>query len=294
MAALSRFTVLPLILAAACGGSAESAPFVDDLESPTWREPGGEPSNAFLWRVEGARAPSYLLGTIHLGVDAYRELDPWVWRRLEASRALYIEADLGAIDDASRSLLEGAPRYLPLARHHFWPQFRQLVGPAVADRLAQAPPWLGYSVALRALFPTRHPIDDTVAKHAAERGIPVRTLESARFQLETLARFIDGAELSSLIDENGVERQHLLALIEAYRSGDLGRLQNAAALDSEQDPEHHRVVFADRNRRWAQTLDDELRRGGVFVAVGVGHLFGEDNLIELLRKRGHRVLFRAG
>ena len=44
-----------------------------------------------------------------------------------------------------------------------------------------------------------------------------------------------------------------------------------------------------RNQRFMARLQDELPRGGVFVAVGAGHIPGENGLVEMLRGNGYAV-----
>ena len=41
-----------------------------------------------------------------------------------------------------------------------------------------------------------------------------------------------------------------------------------------------------RNRAWLPGLVSELQKGGVCVAVGVGHLLGKRSLQVMLRKHG--------
>jgi uncharacterized protein YbaP (TraB family) len=51
-----------------------------------------------------------------------------------------------------------------------------------------------------------------------------------------------------------------------------------------------RVLLTDRNRRWAQSLRERLAEPGtVFVAVGAGHLAGEQSVQHFLEKLGLRA-----
>ena len=44
-----------------------------------------------------------------------------------------------------------------------------------------------------------------------------------------------------------------------------------------------------RNQRFLEALADELPKGGVFIAVGSGHLPGENGLVEMLRRAGYTL-----
>lgn len=83
-----------------------------------------------------------------------------------------------------------------------------------------------------------------------------------------------------------------------YREGRLGLL---AAWDKafitqvlgDRGPEALRLtdeyLLAFRNERFMGRLADELPKGGVFIAVGAGHLPGPSGLVTLLREAGHDV-----
>ena len=55
-------------------------------------------------------------------------------------------------------------------------------------------------------------------------------------------------------------------------------------------PEVHDIIIVQRNERWAEEIADILDGSGtVFIAVGSGHLPGEQGVISLLRDRGIEV-----
>ena len=57
--------------------------------------------------------------------------------------------------------------------------------------------------------------------------------------------------------------------------------------DELDDPVLYKRLLTDRNAHWAQWIDQRLKQPGtVFVAVGAGHLAGQQSVQEQLRKRG--------
>ena len=48
-------------------------------------------------------------------------------------------------------------------------------------------------------------------------------------------------------------------------------------------------LLLDRNRRMFERMLPLVQRGNAFIAVGAGHLVGEDGLLRLLERRGFRV-----
>ena len=56
---------------------------------------------------------------------------------------------------------------------------------------------------------------------------------------------------------------------------------------SHASPETYRMLFADRNSRWADWIAGRMQTPGtVFVAVGAGHLAGKDSLLVRLAQQG--------
>jgi uncharacterized protein YbaP (TraB family) len=121
-----------------------------------------------------------------------------------------------------------------------------------------------------------------------------RAFETAAQQVGFFADLSDTAQREYLIDTvNSVDEdaEGIDALSGAWERGDLDQLETLVLNDFRQSyPELFQVIFTQRNHAWTDTLMQELDGAGVdFVAVGAGHLLGEDGLIELLRARGVSV-----
>jgi uncharacterized protein len=77
------------------------------------------------------------------------------------------------------------------------------------------------------------------------------------------------------------------ARLGAWLQGDLEALSKTAHATAIDYPDAHRVVNVERSTRWvarirAMLTDDDTE----FVAIGIGHLVGPDNLLEQLRAAG--------
>jgi uncharacterized protein YbaP (TraB family) len=81
--------------------------------------------------------------------------------------------------------------------------------------------------------------------------------------------------------------QSMAEMQSAWKRGDqtvfvriLGQLEQGS-------PETYRMMFTERNARWADWIRARLRTPGtVFVAVGAGHLAGKDSVLVQLAQRG--------
>jgi uncharacterized protein YbaP (TraB family) len=76
-------------------------------------------------------------------------------------------------------------------------------------------------------------------------------------------------------------------MLAAWSTGNVDQLVDLMKQHQAQNEALHELLFLNRNRNWAQWVDDRLDRPGVvFVAVGAGHLAGEDSVQSLLAARG--------
>lgn len=125
------------------------------------------------------------------------------------------------------------------------------------------------------------PMDLALADRAHRTGKRIGALESLQFQLSLLSQVGGGQDLAAVLSEDPAAIEGLIA---AYRSGDL---EQVGALAHTGDAEMQELLLDRRNRHWDHRLAPGLRRGGLFVAVGAGHLPGEQGLLELVRQRGY-------
>jgi len=130
------------------------------------------------------------------------------------------------------------------------------------------------------------PMDLVLARHAREIGKPVATLETVEFQMSLLTEIAGtGAreEFSAMLAD---DPQAMASLVSAYRSGSIEQIAEVSQL---QDARIQELLLDRRNQQWARDLEPLLRRGGVFAAVGVGHVPGPQGLVELFTQRGYQL-----
>jgi uncharacterized protein YbaP (TraB family) len=72
-------------------------------------------------------------------------------------------------------------------------------------------------------------------------------------------------------------------LVAAYLAADTD------AIAATSDPAADEILLSMRNRNWIPVIEDWHQNGGAFVAVGLLHLIGPDNVVELLRTSGSTV-----
>ncbi|MDQ3078940.1 MAG: TraB/GumN family protein [Pseudomonadota bacterium] len=96
--------------------------------------------------------------------------------------------------------------------------------------------------------------------------------------------------LESTLKEEGSMASEITSMLAAWNRGDAKAVAKAIQQSDKESPSLYKLMFTERNARWAQWVDRRLDKPGtVFMAVGAGHLAGDRSLVSLLKKNGHRV-----
>jgi uncharacterized protein YbaP (TraB family) len=142
---------------------------------------------------------------------------------------------------------------------------------------------------------------DMVLRHIAEQeGKPVEGLETLEFQLNmfnslppapkpAVARAAVERRPGELAAEAPMQSlsRTMTNMESAWKRGDqtvfvqmLGQLKQAL-------PDTYRLMFTERNARWADWIAARMQTPGiVFIAVGAGHLAGQDSVLVRLAEKG--------
>jgi uncharacterized protein len=142
---------------------------------------------------------------------------------------------------------------------------------------------------------------DMVLRHIAEQeGKPVEGLETLEFQLNmfnslppapkpAVARAAVERRPGELAAEAPMQSlsRTMTNMESAWKRGDqivfvqmLGQLKQAS-------PDTYRLMFTERNARWADWIAARMQTPGtVFIAVGAGHLAGQDSVLVRLAEKG--------
>jgi uncharacterized protein YbaP (TraB family) len=135
---------------------------------------------------------------------------------------------------------------------------------------------------------------DTILREAAEEvGKRVGGLESFEFQLNMFDK-MPGAKAPSNPEEAAKTKAAVSAMLERLQaSWNRGDIEGFAPMLQQMEassPRTYKLLFNDRNNRWAYWIAKRLQQPGVvFVAVGAGHLAGKDSVQEKLSLYGIRT-----
>jgi uncharacterized protein YbaP (TraB family) len=270
-------------------------------------KPDADPA---IWIVRDADTIVYLFGTSHLLNGKQDWFNDEVKTAFDDSSELVIEAIMP--DEAAIQAKIGQ-----IAVYTDGSTLSQRLSPELNKKLsshlaaAGAPatafdplePWFAamalVGIATQKLgLKAEHAPEAILQAAAKERKLPVTELESFDGQLAMFDRMPEPQQIkflaSGIADIEHME-SGLQELNATWARGDIeafGAMLKQSLVDY---PEIDKLIFADRNARWAEWIRDRMEKPGtVFMAVGAGHLAGESSVQALLEKEGLKATRVAG
>jgi uncharacterized protein YbaP (TraB family) len=271
-------------------------------------------ADPLLWRVSDATSHRsvYLFGSIHFGQSSMYPLPDNVMSHYQDAESLVVEVDLLASQpDEMAALLSKYGRNADgvnlssLLQADDWLRFEDICRRqgVSAERFQHMQPWLAAiqltAIQMRASgYSEAYGVDRYflgLAKRADFQK-PIVELESLQSQLSIFSNLSQQEQvlfLRQTLDEYEAGSDYLSKVAEAWGQGDKAQLEQliiGAFSDADAAQAMYQVIFTERNRRMLASVTELLGEGReAFVVVGVGHMVGEDGLVQQLRARGFRV-----
>lgn len=261
-----------------------------------------------LFVARDADSTLYLYGTVHVRPPG----DDWgsgaVRNAIDASDEVWTEIEISPQADArAQALMARLSAATPGQPLSSWlkPDERARLNAMLTRlgvslaQLENMQPWaagiaLTMIPIMQAGFDPNSGVDRAVDTYAEAQGKRMRAFETIEEQLGFLSGLSPDLQqqlLLEAIDEAEEGPTMLAEMTRAWERGDTAALDALVVEDTREDyPELYDILFKQRNDAWIETLMRELAGSGVdFVAVGAGHLVGEDGLIAQLQARGVSV-----
>jgi uncharacterized protein YbaP (TraB family) len=138
-------------------------------------------------------------------------------------------------------------------------------------------------------------MEQVIMQHAKEHDKNIKGLETMAFQagiLDSIPYKLQAEQLLQYINEtskgeNG--NSELSQMWKAYNEQDLDKLEELLVKSDIGINNYTDILLYRRNNNWVTRLKSLLPRKSLLVAVGAGHLPGEQGVINLLRKAGYTL-----
>jgi uncharacterized protein YbaP (TraB family) len=256
-----------------------------------------------LWKVSDADTTIYMFGTMHLLDGKTDWFNEEVKAAFDRSGEVVVEAIVSedpaalqpivmkyAVDTSGKTVRS---KMDPELRTKYEKVVQELGMPAQA--LDQFEPWMvNMSLAAAAGVKTglqpEHGADTVIKRAAKKYGKPVSELEGVDWQMSLFDSMPEADQLRHLkisVEQFPQMKPMLGEMLRAWNAGDVAGLTKVINAGLNEAPDLRKVLLADRNATWAKWVQDRLNKPGVvFMAVGAGHLAGEDSVQEYLNRKG--------
>ncbi len=269
-----------------------------------------ELENALLWKITGNElsSPSYLYGTIHLITGEDYFLPEGTLGAFDQSKNIVFEIDMSLMSDLSSQMamlkdifmkdnltlkdLLDEEKY-SLVSNHFskmgMPMFMlERMKPLFLSVFASGDLDLG---GLQS--GTMKSYEMEFYEMASLTNKPVAGLETVEYQLsmfDSIPYSVQADILVQAIQSSDEGSDQFRMMIDMYKSQDITGMIKMISDEDSGMKGYEDLLVDQRNKNWISVMDEMMKDGPVFFAVGAGHLAGDNGVIKLLRKAGYDVI----
>lgn len=259
-----------------------------------------------MWAVKDADSTIYLFGTVHLLMPETQ----WKTDKLEAAMK---EAEQLFLELPTTNAQELAPQMMPLISKYglapatplsssLTPEEMKTLDEAAKLAGMTGPqldifrPWfaaltLTTSAIISAGYDPASGVDSKIEAAFGARGLKPKGLESIEGQLQVFANLSREEELAYLretIKDYQNAATMLDGMVDQWSKGDIAAMEQIFVTEMrDASPDLYAALLPNRNANWVAQIEDMLKgKGVIFIAVGAGHLIGEDSVQAMLKAKG--------
>lgn len=258
---------------------------------------------SLLWKISGKdlKAPSYLLGTIHLICPEKFLWTPAMQKAFAATQKVAFEMD---IDDPTVMMTVGAGMMLPdslALEDYFSPKDYRRLEKYARDTLnipsvtlSRLQPFAILSMAMMAVSPCPgEPVsyEQKISRWATEQHKEILGLESAKEQLavmEDMNKDTTANQVIQLLNHPQKPKEQYKTLLSAFLKQNLDSLYRLILTAPDMNADLNTLLYQ-RNQKWIPEIEQMIQQQATFIAVGAGHLAGPEGVIALLKQEGYTV-----
>lgn len=222
-----------------------------------------------LWEIRGKqlRQPSYLFGSLHSNDPRLFQFPDSLYIAFEKAEAVVLETDVSALFDEYDVRLDLFNLEI-LSKNKPYTNSRSATTTIYGDED-------GRPQFLDAWF-------QQAGYNAGKCFFPLEALEEQLKAVDKINTLSARSTFSGFL----FSRE---AFMQSYIQGDIAALSKMLHAQLDDVPGAYDALITRRNQVMANGLDTLMRKQSVFCAIGSGHLYGADGVIQLLRNKGYHV-----
>lgn len=269
--------------------------------------------NNLLWKISDNNSSVWILGSIHYADSSFYPLSKVIEQAFQESEALAVEMDISDTEtqiqteeefkkEGMFAENENLKDFLPDSLWNKLDSIAVVLG-VPSEMFLPMRPWMAATVlASMAILSTGIEkdlgIDVVLLDSAANSGKEIIALEIPKEQVQSFSDVADSNETSgiSYLETTFKEFENLKpmlkSILHAWKTADIKALQELLKTENMTKAEEklNQKIYNERNFKMAAKVEEFLKANKkIFVVVGVGHLILEDNVLEILSKKGYSI-----
>jgi uncharacterized protein len=256
-------------------------------------------NNSVLWKISGngLKEPSYLFGTFHAVPEKQFVIGDSIRKCFEKSGTLILETNpdipLGEqVKLVQRILLPKGQSCKDFMDSTIYIQFYSYL----KDSLLIKEEKINKYMTLKPVFMQTMLLMEFIEKprmfekefkDMAGKRMNFDPLETLDEQLSVIDSIPNNNQIPINPDEYKLDKEYY-KLLDAYLNQDLKRLDSLMSSESGFDNIEYNLLTS-RNLKWIPKIEASIINEPTFIAVGCGHLTGENGLIRLLEQDGYTL-----
>lgn len=262
-----------------------------------------ELEKSLLWKISGngLKYDSYLFGTIHVSCDA--SLDDSTIKALKTTEQLFLEIDMNKpieMEMMKYITMKNENKISKLLNSEDFNLVDEFLNKKMKMSLKFFDSYKPFMIATM-LYPSI--LECSIQNIERELIIinknnnnnkEVFGLETIKEQMEIFDQIpyeIQAEELVKMVKSDlKKDKEEIKKMIAIYKNKDIDAMQQI--MDESENKitsENKKILIYDRNNKWIPTIIKIINEKPTFIAVGAGHLAGNEGIIKLLRRNGYRV-----
>jgi uncharacterized protein YbaP (TraB family) len=262
-------------------------------------------NKSLLWEVTGKdlARPVYIYGTMHLLCAKDAVLSNNLQNIVKNADEIYFEIDMDDISELLSGLKEGKMKNdTSLADLYSSDEYERIksffdhhgMGMEL-QMLNKMQPMLISALVYQAILPCQSAdgIEMNIMKLAHQYHKEIKGLETAAFQASVLDKIPYSSQAKELlysIDSVQNTESETDEMIELYKEQDLDKLlEYSLKSEGGTNSDIQDVMINNRNKNWVEQFPVITKDKSILIAVGAGHLGGEEGLLNLLKEKGYSI-----
>ncbi|HVM88140.1 MAG TPA: TraB/GumN family protein [Puia sp.] len=260
--------------------------------------------NTLLWKITGKdlKQPTYVFGTMHILCADDATLSIGLNNAIKNCDEIYFEIDMtdmtGMLNAMKYMRMNNDQKLSDLLSQDDYNKVKNYFSKHSAmlpfSMLEHFKPMLIGSLMEENDLPCKssNGMEFVIMKQAHEVNKKINGLETVEFQaslFDSIPYKDQADDLIKYIDSSEGYRSITDTLVLAYKNQDLNKIELLSTKEDPGSSNYLDILLYRRNRNWVEQLKKLMPEKSLLIAVGAGHLPGEQGLLNLLKKAGYTV-----